>query len=655
MSPTLFAAAAVILSSALPFVLLRWEGRRRYRAFDASSYAVGAGLFFLARFLGLTPDWYLAAISFFSVKVAVLFAWSAALPVSEVRWNANSVALASLLVYLALIPAMMRSAVDGDEPFYLLMTESLVRDHDLDLQNQYRDLGHSQTGRTDLVPQPGDPVGPRGEQYSRHEPLLSVLMVPGYLAAGLPGALVTIALFGALLVRSTVRLFEDEGISSQTTRIVIPLIALGPPIIFYSVRIWPEVPAAFCFVEAIRAVRARREKRWIPALIALSLLKLRFVLVAAVLAVRAIAGHRISRKWAAGALLTVILVPLLIAWMFSGSVLNVHTTHELMPGRSGAYATGLFGLVLDGAAGLLWQAPIYGLALLALVRWRSMPEGFRLGCAAAALYIIYLLPRDEWHGGWSPPLRYIAFLVPILGLGAAAVLDRAKARCSSEIDGWVAVFVGAISIWTLILVIHGIAFPWRLFHIADGQNFIGESLSEAHGADFSRLFPSFIRVNRAAIVGAVVLISALIAYAAGMHRLLARTVRPQVAGGLVALLVAWGLSAARTPGEVVEFEDAYVTHIGGSLYPPIYTVSRFLYRGAWTLHPGDGLSFLFTPGLARIRYDASTPAVLSVNGAMVHLPAGRDVMFRYILKPSNGRVVIRCVSGAVTLDRIDHD
>ena len=35
---------------------------------------------------------------------------------------------------------------------------------DLDLTNQYRDLAHSDIGRPDLLPQPGDTRGPHGEQ-----------------------------------------------------------------------------------------------------------------------------------------------------------------------------------------------------------------------------------------------------------------------------------------------------------------------------------------------------------------------------------------------------------------------------------------------------------------------------------------------------------
>src|SRR5437763_17028366 len=92
-----------------------------------------------------------------------------------------------------------------------------------------------------------------------------------------------------ILVRSTIRLFEDEGISDATARQLFPLIAFGPPIVFYAARIWPEVPAAFCFVEAVRGVRQRRAVRWVAALLGLVLLKLRFGLIAMALLLRQVA------------------------------------------------------------------------------------------------------------------------------------------------------------------------------------------------------------------------------------------------------------------------------------------------------------------------------------------------------------------------------
>src|SRR5215212_9887547 len=60
------------------------------------------------------------------------------------RWLALAF-LVPLLVYLALVPRFLAysSPPTGDQPYYLLMTASLVQDGDLDLRNNYerRDYG----------------------------------------------------------------------------------------------------------------------------------------------------------------------------------------------------------------------------------------------------------------------------------------------------------------------------------------------------------------------------------------------------------------------------------------------------------------------------------------------------------------------------------
>ncbi|HEX2122109.1 MAG TPA: hypothetical protein VHL59_10745, partial [Thermoanaerobaculia bacterium] len=268
-------AAAVVALLVLPLVVLRRRTLWRYWATDAATWLFA---WIVWRRIGGGFDPYLACVALAVVKLATFSLFLAC--GREVRWSANRAALIAAIVYVLAVPAMLRTVIDGDEPFYLLVTESIVRDFDLDLANQYRTLDRSATGRTDLVPQLGDPTGARGEQYSRHEPFLPLLMVPGYLLARLHGAIAVIVLFGVLLVRSTVRWMEDEGISEGAMRAVFPFFAFGPPVLFYATRIWPEVPAAFCYVEALRGVRERRVQRWLPAVFGLVLLKLRFVLVA---------------------------------------------------------------------------------------------------------------------------------------------------------------------------------------------------------------------------------------------------------------------------------------------------------------------------------------------------------------------------------------
>jgi hypothetical protein len=633
----LFIAASIASS----FLLLGRRALRHWIGIVVAAWVLFGALAVVARPLGVIVDPYVAFVAF-GVGVTAAF-WAFVSSADDVRWSATRAALAAALFYTVAIPLMLRTPIDGDEPYYLLMTESLVRDHDLDLANQYRDLAHSASGRTDLAPQLGDPVGAHGERYSRHEPFLALLLIPGYRIGRLPGAIATIVIFGALLARSTVRLFEDEGIDDRTIRALFPFIAFGPPIVFYAARIWPEVPAAFCFVEALRGVRQRRALRWIPALLALVLLKLRFLFIAVVLLARLVWDRRSRLSARAGlpaphyfvAALLIIAVPIVVVWSVSGSATNVHAWRELIPGTPAEMARGLFGLLLDGAAGILFQAPIYLFGIIALARWRTTPAAFRLGMSSAALYVLYLLPRSEWHGGWSPPLRYLVVLMPILALGVASIWER--------------IAIGPIVVtaaWTMMLVVHGMSYPWRLFHIANGENFVGETLSSIWQSDFSRLFPSFIRPNFAAIVGSVIAVLAIVMFRSG------RLASP----ALFAAVIAAAFVIGRRPGDRIEFEDAHVIHRGGELYPYEFQVARFAFRGGWIVRAGDTLSFLARGGPSTLRYAADMPAMIQLGAAAYALPPthGRYQTIRVEI-PRNGRMELRCLSGAVNLDRMDHD
>ncbi|HWS71398.1 MAG TPA: hypothetical protein VN605_04760 [Thermoanaerobaculia bacterium] len=618
------AIAAIAVSLALPLLAFRGRTLRDYLLFLAGSWIAGAGL----RFLGVRVEPSFGFVALMTIQLAA-FSYVAATG-KEVRWSATRAGVLALLVYLLLIPAMTRAPIDGDEPFYLLITESLVHDRDFDLRNQYADLAHSATGRPDLVPQYNDPVGKHGQQYSRHEPFLPILMMPGYFAGGLPGALVTIAIFGALLARATVRLLEDEGVSDATIRLVFPFVLFGPPIVFYAARIWPEVPAAWLFVEAIRGVRQGRAKRWMPALLALILLKLRFVLVGVVLALRS------RYKW----LILVAALPLLIVWRISGSATNVHSWRELLPVTPLAYFQGLFGLILDGMGGIAFQAPFYLLGIFAIARWRTMPAAFRLGMTAASLYVLQLIPRSEWYGGWSPPLRYITFLMPILALGAAVLVERfASARA------WLA----PIAVVTVALTAYGIAYPWRLFHLANGENVLGEALSTVAHSDFSRLFPSFVRLNGAAIVASVIFVVLFLVVAFARFELPAPLVAP-----IVALVLALFFVYGRKAGSRIDFEDAHVVHDGGRLYPDQWAVARFYYRGGWEVAAGDALTFNAARGAYTLDYSAPADATIELAGHAYLLPGTNNQPRALRVEiPHKGRVVLRCLAGAANLDRME--
>jgi hypothetical protein len=613
----------IIALLAIALVVLRGRTLVRYAGTDLATWLFAWILW--RRVPGIDPHLAFVALAVLKLATFALFVARG----EQVRWSANRAALVAAIVYAVTIPAMLRTPIDGDEPYYLLVTESIAHDGDLNLANQYRDLAHSATGRTDLAPYADDPSGPHGERYSRHEPFLPLLLVPGYALGRLYGAIATVAFFGVLLVRSTIRWMEDEGIPDRVIRAVFPFFAFAPPVLFYATRIWPEVPAAFFFVEALRGLRDERTKRWLPALLGLVLLKLRFVLVAI-----ALLAQRATRK--AAIALGIIAVPLLIMWIVTGSATSVHSWGEVLPAPGQRYVTGFFGLLTDGMSGIPFQGPFYLLGLFALTRWRATPRGFRLGILGGALYVLYLLPRPEWFGGWAPPLRYLVFLMPVLALGAASMWDRIS-------PGAIAV----ISAWTIGLVIHGVAYPWRLFHEANGENALGEWLSAHFQSDFSRLFPSFIRLNAAAWAG-VIAVMAIVA-------LLAVRPRFDLTVALFALALGLAYRIGLQPAARIEFEDAHVINRGGELYPPVFTIMRYSLRGGRVLHAGDSLSFLARDGRWTLHAITGLGATIDIGGQVIPIrPDPRYQTFRLTI-PREGRTTLRCLSGAVNVDRMDHD
>jgi hypothetical protein len=224
--------------------------------------------------------------------------------------------------------------------------------------------------------------------------------------------------------------------------------------------------------------------------------------------------------------------------------------------------------------------------------------------------------------------------MPILALGVASIWQRLAAGPQ----------LAAIA-WTFAVTAHGLAYPWRLFHIANGENVAGETLSAIWHSDFSRMFPSYIRPNMACVVGALLAVVALVVFRSG------RSVMP----GAIAAILAIAFLFGKKPGERIDFEDAHVIHQGGELYPYEFQVQRFLYRGGWIVRAGDSLSFLARRGPSLLQYSASAPAMIQLGPDAYLLPPTRGYGSIRVNVLRGGRVELRCLSGAANLDRMDHE
>jgi hypothetical protein len=526
--------------------------------------------------------------------------------------------LLPLTVYIAILPWSARHRQpDGDEPFYLLVTHSLAYDFDADLTNNYAHGDWRYFMDRPIEPQPGDPVGPHGERYSRHNELLPMALAPAYRLAGKTGALAMMALMTAALAWLTLRLarhyvpdLPGESLAAWA------LTAFAPPLLLYSYQVWVEVPAALLLAVALDRIfwidrgpidggRSWGPKEWLglglPVLL-LPLVKIRLILISGPLLVLGWwhAGRpRRPLLILAGLLAGLAAGMLLYNQFLYSNPLKIHTWQEVDPHHYGvaSYLKGFSGLFFDAAFGLFGCAPVWLLLLPALLLLLARRSPLLLHLAALSLpYLVIVVPRVEWYGGWSPPFRYALIAIPLLGIALVPLLAAGRERAPAR------ALLGGLAALTLALTLVWVAVPGWTYNFADGRTYALDALSGRLGVDIARFFPSSIRTRTATWLWPVLSIPliSLLWWLPGRRRQAGAAALAGIALmlGAVAFLPS---AATRVPTRVVEFEDPGVRKSGGHLHPDRWVVERTRYRGGWVLRVGERLEAPVAPGGHRVK------------------------------------------------------
>jgi len=527
-----------------------------------------------------------------------------------------------LFAYLAILPwAAGHHPPDGDEPYNLLITHSLAYDFDADLTNNYAQGDWRYFMDRPIGPQPGDPVGPGGELYSRHNDLLPMALAPAYRVAGRLGALATMAALAAALAWLTLRLARHYPPRRSGEALAAwAVLAFAPPLLLYSSQVWVEVPAALLTVLALDRILALDDRAWkgkdwlgigLPVLL-LPVLKIRFMLLSAPLVLLGwwYGGRQRRAIWLLGLSLVAVAGSILLYnTLLYQNPLKIHSWEEVEPYQHSlaSYALGLSGLFWDAAFGLFGSAPVWLLLLPALLRLLRPGRRALLVHLAVLLtpYLMVVVPRLEWYGGWSPPFRYGLVMLPLCAIGLIPLLaerDRPGAR---------ALLVG-LAAATLALTLLWVAMPGWTYNFAHGRTYLLDHLSERLGADVTRLFPSSIRPRTATWAWPLATLVLLPLVWGSRERSAGRPGRSagmsagMSAGiwgivGLLALAAALPLAAARVSTTVIEFEDPQVQKSGGHLHPDRWVIERPRYRGGWVLRVEERLTAPVLPGGRRVR------------------------------------------------------
>lgn len=362
----------------------------------------------------------------------------------------------------------------GDEPHYLIITQSLLADGDLRIEDNHRRREYAAYADGELKP---DYLrrGRDGAIYSIHAPGVSALVLPAFWVAGYPGAVVTVAVLSALglivVWRSAAAVTGSAGAAAIATLGV----GLSVPFFFQTFTIYPDGPAAVVVAVVVWLALARPDAlTWPRALAcgallgALPWLHTRYGAIAGPLGL-VVAGRLLwpqapSSSWPSRArALATLAVPALVsavAWL--SMFQTIYGTWD--PRAPYGHATdmrwariphGVAGLLLDQQFGLVPNAPIYLVAVAGLgVLWRRDRRLTAELLIATAPYVAAVAGFHMWWAGRSSPARFLVPVLLPLALPLAAWWAHATSR-TARAATWLLLAASLCLTTAMVLVDHG--------------------------------------------------------------------------------------------------------------------------------------------------------------------------------------------------------
>ena len=444
---------ALVLASIGTAVVARQLPRDRARAFLMRHFAVYLVVPLLLFAASRTTDTH-ARPEVGAIYLIAFGAW--ALHALEGLWHvianltdrAGSWLIAAVLLvpYLALMPyERLVQPTASDEPHYLIMVQSLIGDHDLNLKNEYDDETYRVFYDSTLPDRHIIHVG--DAQYPIRDLGLPALLVIPFAIDGRSGALVFMCLVAAALAAQLYRTIRELGVTQRPAMLAVAAAGLMHPLLAYTTQIYPELPAALVFLLACRLLRRGRAASLAELACASALLgtlpwlstrawliALGVGLIIAYCAWRPVGPISIAKivaRTVAGAAPFVALV-LLLAYadwlMFRLFIPNAgyYVIRDQQQVLAFTPQVGVLGLLFDKAFGLIPRTPLFLVCALGLVPLVRRARGTELAALGLGwlVYFVYIADIAYWWADGSPPSRYLVASLPFLVVLLAAGIER---------------------------------------------------------------------------------------------------------------------------------------------------------------------------------------------------------------------------------------
>lgn len=501
-----WAPLGLLLMSSAGHLLVRWaavdapQAAARFASRDWLAYLALPMMLGFTALHGQSPAWplwcgaaYLAALTWQTALAASLLWEAGSRPVPDGRLLAWGGAGLALALYLAL-NFWVTQAVStcGDETLYLISTDRLMASLGLSSGQ-----AHLPQCRLDFYwgGWSKSLAKPLGESWG-----LFALLGPGWLLAGRLGALATLALAGATSLGLFCRLALDLGYSGRPVLAATWLLGFSLPLLQLTQHVYPGALGVLGVSVGLYWLRRIDKRTGLIILgmagtaLLLAMVKMRLAPVSLGLALATLAAlylHRPAwRRWVAivGACLVFLVLALILGALLDapglgsltkklGSIYRVEPVPMLLS---------LPAMLFDQQFGLLAYAPWMLLGLAGAARFgreHRILMFYSLLIAGVSFAAVVLWRWVQWQGGFTPPGRFLAPLLPMLALWSLPAWSRAgrlwRLLCSCL------GLAGLALAWLFTLIPQ-----WR-FHRRTGINNLLAWLDQATGSLAHRFWPSF--------------------------------------------------------------------------------------------------------------------------------------------------------------------
>lgn len=318
----------------------------------------------------------------------------------------------------------------GDEPHYLIITQSILEDGDFDIKNNYIDQTYKKFFADDIEPHVNAKITESSDPhwYSVHGPGLSLLLLPFVMLLGYKiGPIVfmivaeVIAIIAGVILARTIT-------EKKWSLFIGALFALSVQMFAFAGHAYPDMVVGAIVPIVCYLVYRNQHRPWVEIVIGLlcvllAWLHVRMGLVAGSVILIALwniwkLDERRSQKiFRTFLLLSPFVLGLAMMQVLFYNWFQAWTPLGIWKGDSRMFMVNplkvLLAWAFDPSKGVMILSPIWFMAVIGFIQWFRQGKRLLLLVLAVTLPSILLQANFlDWGAGWCPPGRYLVDFLP---------------------------------------------------------------------------------------------------------------------------------------------------------------------------------------------------------------------------------------------------